>query len=555
MRKVNSKSKILLLLLCLVMILEMCIPVSSIAADNESANIGDIVYYMPEENSIDIAGSESGCNDETYYNNGSCGMWKVIDKKSDGTLVLTNVYDDTPYVYLSNANGYNNGVSILNRVADELYSNEAKGIKARSINIEDIKGMVNDETLNYISENANYASTHTYSNEFAYYPNIYAIENGSKIDGVTGEGLSISEYPEDPIDGYSQATSSLEVKSNDYNWQFNLYGALKDSKYEPVFRTNEMQIPENYDTTNLYNYFSKNIKGFTKRYDKYNFDEYVKYQLPTKNFWIASRVLVNTTVYASGSHTPAAGFGLLYHYDYHMDMTTMFYSNKFNNGISSHRVGVILEMNPNAIEKNNNFWCVKGTETTIIPVIKLEYTTDIIDKINSSTEEAALYEYFYNYFNPLRRKMSYEDALKYANMYGTEFLKNPDGVGPKVNEGKGHGLPNRKNTYEYNYGSTIPYYLNYVDEYVLDVMPNDAVFGLYTDIECKNLVATSKTGTVDGKEFPGFYYFENIPYGNYFVKELEATYVRPLLEMGYIEMTEPDKPKSKNQKYRKVRKD
>ena len=33
-----------------------------------------------------------------------------------------------------------------------------------------------------------------------------------------------------------------------------------------------------------------------------------------------------------------------------------------------------------------------------------------------------------------------------------------------------------------------------------------------------------------------------------------TTYVRPLLEMGYLEMTEPEKTQSKNQKYRKVRK-
>ncbi len=32
-------------------------------------------------------------------------------------------------------------------------------------------------------------------------------------------------------------------------------------------------------------------------------------------------------------------------------------------------------------------------------------------------------------------------------------------------------------------------------------------------------------------------------------------FIKPLLELGFIEMTEPTKPNSKNQKYRKVRKE
>ena len=34
-----------------------------------------------------------------------------------------------------------------------------------------------------------------------------------------------------------------------------------------------------------------------------------------------------------------------------------------------------------------------------------------------------------------------------------------------------------------------------------------------------------------------------------------ANQIKPLVEYGFIEMTEPERPHSKNQKYRKVRKD
>ena len=149
--KVNSKSKILLLLMSIVMILESFLPLSSIAATNNDdvVDVGEVIYYLPEYNEVEITNEESG-HQKVYNNSKSKGMWRVIDKKSDGTLVLTSMYPEHVNVTLKGENGYNNGVNVLNKIADGLYSNDSLGVKARSINMEDIDSMLKSDALNEI---------------------------------------------------------------------------------------------------------------------------------------------------------------------------------------------------------------------------------------------------------------------------------------------------------------------------------------------------------------------------------------------------------------------
>lgn len=180
-------------------------------------DIGDLVTYTPPEASYLLkriySGEEKDENEDTELDeteisntdsNYSITSWRVLNiNGSTVDLVANN--QTTGKLYLSNPQGYNNGVKLLNEMCNALYSNEEKGITARSINIEDFEDKFKKETFDSIAE---YTSVYNekiaaYYNKQQYapcrsiyskYPNIYAEEYKSVINGITkNDGLKRSE--------------------------------------------------------------------------------------------------------------------------------------------------------------------------------------------------------------------------------------------------------------------------------------------------------------------------------------------------------------------------
>ena len=126
--------------------------------------------------------------------------WKVLSIENGRVeLVSTKPTDGT--VYLGQTQGYNNGVKLLNDACNRLYSNNSKGITARSLNIEDIEKYMYKEKLIEVHEYQNADGGVKYGTKIqsAYtehpkYPTIYLSEKLSVIDGTEKtNGLEMSK--------------------------------------------------------------------------------------------------------------------------------------------------------------------------------------------------------------------------------------------------------------------------------------------------------------------------------------------------------------------------
>ena len=207
--------------------------VGEIVPAPEGLEVGTEVTYTPSgtykwEAEYCSSNKTVGTDDVTIdssTNNYKISKWKVLDIKN-GKVTLVPEAATSGTVYLGQAQGYNNGVKLLNDACSNLYGNASKGIEARSINIEDIENYMTDDAKNgtngaykYNNGNATYnTQTSTPYTSSKKYPTIYAKENLSVINRTPkNNGLGMSEQTslvgrtdESATDGKLEASTSIQ---------------------------------------------------------------------------------------------------------------------------------------------------------------------------------------------------------------------------------------------------------------------------------------------------------------------------------------------------------
>ena len=187
-------------------------------------------------------------------------------------------------LYLGQAQGYNNAVQLLDGVCSALYSYSAKGITARSIDLEDIEPLLDEAKLqarkdicqsgDYLDENAQVKTAYT---SYRNFPRIYEEEISSVINGdkkTTGLGLNTPG---------SKLYSRTEITSlNDQSTSVNASAGH--------FKAKTSIQP--YDT----HYTWQRALSTAENYKEYG-TEYAS--ILNKKFWIASRCVETTNAHTN----------------------------------------------------------------------------------------------------------------------------------------------------------------------------------------------------------------------------------------------------------------
>ena len=160
-------------------------------ADLSKYNIGDEVAYTYDTVSggYSLTAAQSGyTSDQTVAQSSTTLKWKIINKdENTGTIDIVSAEPTSNTVYFQGALGYNNGVYLLNDICEKLYSNTAKGIKARSINLEDMEKHLTDAGFtarNAYSNSVTYGTPKTYTSS-KQYPKLYASQIGAGITSTS----------------------------------------------------------------------------------------------------------------------------------------------------------------------------------------------------------------------------------------------------------------------------------------------------------------------------------------------------------------------------------
>ena len=200
-------------------------------ADLSKYNIGDEVAYTYDvvSGGYSLTAAQSGYeSDQTVAQSSTTLKWKIINKdESKGTIDIVSAEPTSNKVCFEGALVYNNGVYLINDICEKLYSNTAKGIKARSINLEDMEKhltdagftarnayLYNNDATNY----AKYGTTKTYTSYYKQYPKLYASQIGAGITSTSvtqPDTVKTADPYKESSKGYTTPTAETSDTAGD----------------------------------------------------------------------------------------------------------------------------------------------------------------------------------------------------------------------------------------------------------------------------------------------------------------------------------------------------
>lgn len=234
----------------------------------KNLKIGDEVSYNPKEKEYIWKAKYSGKGTDVKLNNNakeySITKWKVLNINGNGTIDLIAESPTIGTVPLGYAQGYNNGVKLLNDACNELYGTKDLGILSRSINEEDIKDKMTTEALDDIKDSGTNTSvlcgeqiTNAYISENSKFPSIYANENLSTINGNKNEnGLERYEQEDFIEEDYNQGTNGAitnvqSIQPYQTYWYRDhkfVETMFKNVENEPSIKYYDLLMPKRYET-------------------------------------------------------------------------------------------------------------------------------------------------------------------------------------------------------------------------------------------------------------------------------------------------------------------
>ena len=213
----------------------------------EGLEIGSTVTYTPS-GTYNWQGkycstSQSDTTLNSAESNFKISEWKVLDI-ANGKVTLVPTAPTTGRVYLGQAQGYNNGVKLLNDACSSLYGNETKGITARSMNIDDIEKYMTEEALTSAHEYTNGAKygeqvPNAYTTANSKYPVMYAKENLSFINEgpEKKDGLGMSEQTEEFIEKTENGATDGRISTATSIRPYQTYWYKSNSDMQTAFKT------------------------------------------------------------------------------------------------------------------------------------------------------------------------------------------------------------------------------------------------------------------------------------------------------------------------------